>query len=134
MRFAIVVPLCPVAVAAAASAASAAAADSAATDAADDTAADSAADAAALHHRNAIISTVHERISEFIASDHTQWHFQSAEGCYSKVVTEHENVTILYGNTQLTDAFGETAFQLCLLHLPTLSAVPAFYPFASLSL
>lgn len=33
------------------------------------------------------------------------WRFESAEGCYSRVVATHANVSVLVGNTQISDAF-----------------------------
>lgn len=44
------------------------------------------------------------RVSKYLRTPDASWQLQSAEGCFSRVVADH-NVSILFSNTQLSDAF-----------------------------
>lgn len=48
-------------------------------------------------------------LTNYLASGNRTWHFESAEGCYSKVVADAivaKQVSVYVGATQATDAFG----------------------------
>jgi len=51
------------------------------------------------------LSQINKRLASFVAKGSKGWNFESAEGCYSRVVADHENVSVLVGSTQISDAF-----------------------------
>lgn len=63
-----------------------------------------------LDHVNAIwrdcpqLNFLRKRLMGYVKR-HYHWHFVSAEGCYSRAVANHVNVSLYIGNTQLTDAY-----------------------------
>lgn len=48
-------------------------------------------------------SSLFQRLHDYY--DHNGWHLQSAEGCISKVVLDHSNLSVIYIPNQLSDAF-----------------------------
>lgn len=51
------------------------------------------------------LSNIQERLRAFANRKYDHWNFQSAEGCYSRVVADHKNnVSVLVGATQVSDA------------------------------
>ena len=52
------------------------------------------------------LSNIGERLNSFADRNYDHWNFQSAEGCYSRVVVDHKkNVSVIVGATQITEAF-----------------------------
>jgi len=52
------------------------------------------------------LSNLRERLHSFVERNYEHWNFQSAEGCYSRVVADHKNnVSVLIGATQISEAF-----------------------------
>jgi hypothetical protein len=51
------------------------------------------------------LSLLGDRLDNYLSSNYKKWPFQSAEGCYSSVVVDHKNVSIMVGATQISDAF-----------------------------
>lgn len=57
------------------------------------------------------LSQINKRLKAFLEKGSTGWNFESAEGCYSRVISEHENVSVLIGSTQISDAFNAPLYE-----------------------
>lgn len=52
------------------------------------------------------LSNIGERLNSYADRNYDHWNFQSAEGCYSRVVIDHKkNVSVIVGATQISEAF-----------------------------
>ena len=51
------------------------------------------------------LSHIGERLKKFRDSDFKTWKFHSAEGCYSRVVADHPEVSLLVSSSQISDAY-----------------------------
>lgn len=50
------------------------------------------------------LSNIGTRLQNFV-ENHKKWDFHSAEGCYSRIVANTPNISVLYVPTQFSDAF-----------------------------
>jgi len=50
------------------------------------------------------LSRYGDRLKQYYQSDFKKWRFFSAEGCYSRVVADHPDVSLLISSTQISDA------------------------------